>query len=238
MSEFDQILRELKKLRSDSLIKDVLIGVVPLLVAVISIYFSNKYLSRQIEVSKDQQEVTSRIETAKLLDSFSADILEGGHKAQIARIALETVPMSESQSTQLALYFESAAGGSDQPGPQNGGDNLVDKNFADLLSKIFSKDKSDRITGYIGTHAYLLNNSSVGLIEQMIAKIDDNPFNINGRSNALSILASLPEARISSSKNSILAFLSDLEIRGKNNPAYAVGPNTQGWIRVLRNNLR
>ena len=115
MSVNDEVLKEIKKLRSESIFKDVLLALVPLLVAGLSIYYSNKNTQSQLTFSQEQQLQNKEIENAKLLERFSKSILSGGDEAALAKIALDSVRLSDSQKQQLAVYFEQESGGSDQP---------------------------------------------------------------------------------------------------------------------------
>jgi len=237
----EDILVELKKLRDESLIKDVLLALVPLLIAGLSIYFSYKSTESQIEFSNTQLIQIREIENAKLLESFSQSILNGGKEAELARIALDSVRLTKDQKKQLSGFYETAAGGSDRPDKQPPATPLtetrVDRTFENLLSQLFSAERAIRADAYPATKSYLMKNNVVKLIDQMIAKMHSDPFNIKGRSNVLAILASLPVNKLTDRKEQLLSFFVEIENKGSLNPAYAVGPETKGWISEIREKI-
>ena len=237
----DELLNEIKRLRGESRIKDVLLTIVPLLVAGLSIYFSNQNAERQLLFSNTQLVQTREIENAKLLESFSQRILNGGKEAELARLALDSVRLTESQKIQLSKFFEEEAGGSDQPqeppSQPSSSEQVIDSEFEKLLSRLFSPEREVRAKAYTTTKNYLINKKAEKLIGQMIAKVYSDPFNIKGRSNVLSILDSLPVDKLMSSKDELLSFFLDIEHKGALNPAYAVGPQTTGWISGIRGKL-
>ena len=106
-----------------------------------------------------------------------------------------------------------------------------------MLSQLFAPTREVRSEAYSITKQYLLNNSANALIDQMLSKVFSDPFNIKGRSNVLSILSSLPSGKLSDRRQQLLAFLIEMENRGVVNPAYAVGPQTRGWIGEIRAKL-
>ena len=238
MADNEEILKEIKTLKTESLIKDALLAIVPLLVAGISIYYSNSTALRQIQLAQNQQEQTQEIENAKLLEGFSQRILNGGREAELAQVALDYIRLSIEQKEKLAKFFEQEAGGSDQPiSPSDSSENAaqsIDQEFQSLLEKIFAADRDTRAQAYTPTKQYLSENSSEELVSQMLLKVDSDPFNIKGRSNVLSILADMPQKRLKTHKASLLTFFDDLESKGATNPSYAVGPQTKGWISVIR----
>ena len=237
----DKVLAELKKLRSESIVKDFLLALIPLLVAGMSIYFSQQNVNKQLEFSNAQLKQTSEIENAKLLEEFSQSILHGGKEAELAKIALESIDLTESQMEQLSGFFENEIGGTDRPLTSQVVDSVVDTNidleFRTLMDQLFSSERKTRIVAYPATKTYLLENNTSDLIDQMIVKVKLEPFNINGRSNVLSILANMPEPKLMESKDKIQIFLTDIETKGSVSPAYAVGPQTNGWIGEVRNRL-
>ncbi len=237
----EDILEELKKLRSESLIKDVLLALVPLLIAGLSIYFSYTNTAKQIEFSNTQLNQTREIENAKLLESFSQSILNGGEEAELARIALNSVRLTKDQRKQLSAFYETAAGGSDRPHNQPSEPPVsrtgVDRVFEELLSQLFSADREIRKDAYPLTKNYFNSNNAMNLIDHMITKVYSNPFNIKGRSNVLAILASLPVGVLAGSKEQLLSFFVEIESKGSINPAYAVGPQTKGWISEIREKI-
>jgi hypothetical protein len=232
----DAILQEIERLRSGSLVKDILLALVPLLVAVLSIYFSNRSAERQIAFSNTQLAQTREIENAKLLESFSDRILNGGKEAELARIALDTIMLTDIQRIQLAAFFETESGGSDSPENEivRSEEIEVDAAFGQLLTDLFATEREVRARAYTETRLYLLANNSGDLLDQMIAKVETDPFNIKGRSNVLSIWASLPKERLNDRRSEILEFLDEIQRAGAVNPAYAVGPQTQGWTKEIR----
>jgi hypothetical protein len=236
----ERIHKELQRLRSESLLKDLLLAIVPLLVAGLSIYFSNENSSRQLAFAHDQLTQMREIENAKLLESFTEKILAGGKESDLARIALDSVRLTAVQKDQLSGFFEAEAGGSDSPtatpqAPTAAGE--IDVTFAGMLSDLFAAERETRADAYTRTKNYLLVNDAGRLIDQMIAKVFSDPFNIKGRSNVLSILAGLPADKLADRRQILLDFLVEVEKRGAVNPAYAVGPQTRGWIEDIRTKL-
>ena len=196
----EKVLDELKRLRGESLIKDLLLAFVPLLVAGLSIYFSYKSTEKQLEFSTTQLFQTRQIENAKLLESFSEGILRGGKEAELARIALDSIRLTDGQQEQLSVFFEAASGGSDSPPEQPEPASTttgIDTTFEKMLSQLFAPTREVRSEAYSITKQYLLNNSAGALIDQMLSKVFSDPFNIKGRSNVLSILSSLPSGKLS-----------------------------------------
>jgi len=232
-----KVFNELKQLRGESQVKDLLLAIVPFLVAGLSIYYSNQNVKSQIEFSKDQLAQTRKIENAKIIESFSESILNGGKGAGLARIALNSIQLTEEQKEQLSSYFEAEAGGSDKPqklGEPSQTKLEKDTVFENFLSELFNPKRKVRAIAYTQTKNYLSNQDSVRLIDQMIAKVISEPFNIKGRSNVLSILANFSKGKLLGKKQGILEFLVEIERRGTMNPAYAVGPQTLGWIAEIR----
>lgn len=279
MSENAEIYAELKRLRNESWIKDVLLAVVPLLVAGISIYYSNQNSKQQLRFAQEQMLQNRQIENAKLLEGFSQRILNGGREADLARVALDSITLSSSQKTQLASFFESEAGGSDQidlttslveasvevAPPLQGDKKLamveplnvdvevlaseappladltpeerLERHFASVLPLIFSDTRETRIEGYSQVQSILSQDYSADFVLMMLDRIRSDPFNISGRSNVLSILSDLSAENLVTTKKELLEFLSLLEDQGKDDPTYAVGPQTQDWIKRIRDSL-
>jgi hypothetical protein len=75
------------------------------------------------------------------------------------------------------------------------------------------------------------------LVFELYVILTRRPFNIKGRSNVLSILASLPQSLLTVRREQLLKFFAEIENQGAVNPAYAVGPQTQGWIGEIRAKL-
>ena len=236
----DEITKAIKGLRRESFIKDILIAIVPLLVAGISIYFSNSMTQAQLEFNRE-------IESAKIIESFSEKILRGGEEAQLAQIAFETVPLTEQQRENLALLFESKSA-ADAPvevaaaidGPQTAGDPpsaqgpQSDTELAGLLAGLFDPERTVRSDAYWRTEQYLTQASNPELLPQMFAKIWQDPFNIPGRSNVLAITADLPPSYFAGQHEFIRGQLGQIEDLAAKSPAYAVGPQTTGWISQIR----
>lgn len=234
----EEILRQLKKLRSESLIKDLLLATIPLIVACLSIYFSSESVKKQLQFSNNQLEQTQLIENAKLLESFSERILTGGKDAQIAKIALDSLMLTDKQKVSLTEFFEAAAGGSDSDiNPLASSDEPFDIVFQEKLDRLFSPKRAVRSQAYIEVGDYLQSTEPSVLIDQMIFTAETDPFNIKGRSNVLSILSELSKEKLITSSANILSFNKLIMKNGKQSPAYAVGPQTLGWIQILTGKL-
>jgi hypothetical protein len=238
MVDNEEILKEIRGLKKESLIKDVLLVMVPLLVAGMSIYFSNATAQMQIQLAQNQLAQTQEIENAKLLEGFSQRILNGGRQAKLAQVALDYITLSNEQKSKLAKFFEQEAGGSDQPNPPSAPPGSpaqgIDQEFQSLLGQIFAVKINIRAAAYTLTKSYLVANYSNELVTQMASKVRSDPFNINGRSNVLSILAAMPEDSLRTSKGVLEKFIEEFEHKGAINPSYAVGPQTKGWISEIR----
>ena len=162
------IHKELKKIRTESWIKDLLIATVPLFVAALSIYFSNLTIERQLEHSRG-------IESAKIIENFSSKIAQGGEEAQLAQIAFESVPLTGHQRNQLAYFFEKKAGGTDehevekQPPPPPGSTSIIDTDFEELLGRLFDTEREVRSKAYSDTRKYLAAKQQPSLIKQMFS---------------------------------------------------------------------
>ncbi len=216
-------------MKRQAITKDILIVIMPLLVAGLTVFFSTKSKQQALQQS-------GQIETAKIIISLMEDILKGGENAHLAKIAFENVPMTESQQQQLATFLEEKVGGSDRISQPT---HLVDLDttFPILLDKLFDDRPEVRRQAYTDTRDYLKANPDTSIIAQMFDKVRSNPFNIKGRSNVLSIVSSADSHLLLSSQNRLqeeLRWIADLE---KKSPSYAIGPQTKGWMNDLENRL-
>ncbi len=215
-----------------SRMKDILIVVVPLMVAVITVYFSTDSVNKQLTHSR-------QIESAKIIASFSQQILEGGEGSELAEIAFESVPMSESQREELSSFIEQRKGGPDLPVdiPVDTMEISIDQEFSELLERLFHIDRDVRAPAYTETREYLKAKPDTQLVGEMFDKVRSDPFNIKGRSNVLSILSTADQSLLISAKERIDTELQWIESLGQISPSYAVGPQTKGWLSELENRL-
>lgn len=188
--------------------------------------------SKQLSIASSQLETTQNIETAKLIAQYSEMILVGDEKeAQLAQIAFASVPMSEIQRQAISTFLDRS---SDSGVLMSESVDVNDNVLTQLLQGIFSENESVRKSNYASMHSYFSENIDEQLIDEIYMWIRENEFNINGRSNVLSIFASIPADTLKLYAATLNAKLDEImELEG-GNPAFAIGPKTIGWIDEIK----
>ncbi len=210
-------------------VRDTLVAVIPLIIALVSIYFTSQATNEQLSQSRG-------IESAKIISELIDDITEGGDQARLAQIAFVSVPLNDEQRADIGAFIESKSLG-DAPLLLAGGSNSDNDVFAGMLDRLFHVDRETRSIAYSEVRSHVATQGDAdALIRQMGSKVESEPLNIKGRSNVLSILADTPAERLAPSRVYILEQLQRIE-RLSNDPAYAVGPQTRGWISNIRDRL-
>ena len=216
-----------KKMNSHMLVKDILIILVPLVVALFTVYQSNNTFQQELEHNRN-------VERANIIANFADKILEGGKSAKIAQIAFEASLMPDSLWNKIADAIELIEGGADIASTDLGEHPL----FKIALDQLFDSTKTIREKGYVRLLELLNEKKEPVLIESMMNRIRSDPFNIKGRSNVLSILTKQDPAFLLESKSYIRAELEWISGLENVSPGYAIGPQTKGWISQLNTILQ
>ena len=226
--QIDSIQKSIKELRrlneKKSNLKDLAIFI-PLIIAIISIAVASYSESQNLAHSQ-------QIDSARLIQSFSKQILEGEKSARLASIAFESVPLSENQRNELAALIEGSSNQDDAPVDTIINDNARNQ-FLIELNGLFDSKKENRADAYTKMLSILESNRDSYIIQDMFDKIENQPFNIMGRSNVLSILSSAHIELLMNNKELILKELSRIKNLKQLSPSYAVGPQTTGWINSI-----
>ena len=225
----EHLEESLRNLKRKVQLKDLFIVIVPLLVAGLTVFFSTRSNRETLNHSR-------QIEGAKIIINLMEDIMKGGENAQLAKIAFENVPLTESQRDQLSSFLEQKIGGSDSP--QLADSTPQHAEFKFMLDDLFNDTYDIRKTAYVDTRNYLQTHPDTVLVGLMFNKVRDNPFNVKGRSNVLSILSSSDPALINSSRSRLQDELKWIENLEGKSPSYAVGPQTKKWMSSLNHQLR
>jgi len=233
---FTRLENKIEAATKSDLKEKLLIAFLPIVVALVSMWLTHKSASQQLLLASEQLKTTQNIETAKLIAQYSEMILIGNEKeARLAHIAFASVPMTDSQRKDISALLDKSSDSRDT-GAFVG--IAEDERLQELLQGIFSESENERISDYATAREYIAGNISEQTIDSVFHFIRKNEFNINGRSNVLSILASIPSAELSVISEKLEPHLNSiLELEG-GNPAHAIGPKTTGWIEEIKRKIK
>ena len=241
-----------------SIIKDVCLIIVPVLIVFINTRHSTRELENRLAAEENhlklQQQfdferikAENRMEMAKLIDQYSGLIFKGGNEAKLAVIALDTDILSKEQYKKLIDLVEGSSGSADKSGEK--WIEKTDEQFNKTLDELFAEKESTRSIAYGRMLYLLLNSPKPEYIERIFKKIEDDPLNIFGRSNCLSLLSEVgdtEEGRLflisynkeNEGKNKLELQLKRIEDLRAKGVVYAVGPQTMGWINDIRKKIK
>lgn len=101
--------------------------------------------------------------------------------------------------------------------------------FDKELNNLFSEEKNLRSSAYGKIKNIMLNNPREKYFTDMFIKIKEDPYNILGRSNCLSIISELDSSYVKKYEHLINQELVRIEEEN-----YGIGEQTEGWINDIR----